>query len=63
MGAFHPAMKLMVVIGKHFADAGLASLMVELGVLASGSISMESITTGESGSMKFQWRHYSNCDG
>ena len=29
----------MAVIGKHFANAGLASLMVESGLLASGSVS------------------------
>ena len=39
MGAFHTAMTFMAVIGKRFADAGLASLMVESGVLASGSVS------------------------
>lgn len=39
MGAFHTAMTFMAVIGKHFADAELASLMVESGVLASGSVS------------------------
>ena len=38
VGAFHTAMTFMAVIGKHFADAGLASLMVESGVLASGSV-------------------------
>jgi len=39
MGAFHTAMTFMAVIGKRFADAGLTSLMVESGVLASGSVS------------------------
>ena len=38
MGAFHTAMTFMAVIGKHFGDAGLASLLVESGMLASGSV-------------------------
>jgi len=37
MGAFHTSMTFMAVIGKRFGDAGLMSLMVESGVLASGS--------------------------
>ena len=37
MGAFHTSMTVMAVIGKHFGDAGLMSLMIESGVLASGS--------------------------
>ena len=37
MGVFHASMTFMAVICKCFGDAGLMSLMVESGVLASGS--------------------------
>ena len=36
-GAFHTSMTFMAVIGKHFRNVGLMPLMIESGVLASGS--------------------------
>ena len=39
MGAFHTACSFLAVIGKRFGDAGLCDLLVESGVLGTGSLS------------------------
>ncbi|CAC5376851.1 unnamed protein product [Mytilus coruscus] len=38
MGAFHTACAFMAVIGKRFGDAGLGDLLLESGVIGSGSL-------------------------
>ena len=38
MGSFHIACTFLAVLGKRFADAGLRDLLVESGVIASGSV-------------------------
>ncbi|CAC5360780.1 unnamed protein product [Mytilus coruscus] len=38
MGAFHTACAFIVVIGKRFGDAGLGDLLLESGVIGSGSL-------------------------
>lgn len=38
LGAFHTACTYLAVLGKRYGDAGLADILVESGVLGSGSI-------------------------
>ena len=39
MGAFHTAMTFLAVLEKRFGDAGLSDLVIEAGIVASGSMS------------------------
>ena len=38
MGEFHTCMALLACIGKRFGDAGLQNVLIESGVVASGSV-------------------------
>ena len=38
MGGFHVAMVILAIIGKCFADAGLADLLIELGMLGPSTV-------------------------
>jgi len=52
MGNFHTICNLMSTVGKTFGDAGLRGLVVVLGVIAEGSIQIDSSTILYLGTVK-----------